>query len=107
MAIAGHVSREMLEHYSHIRMDAKRVALDAIATPLPEPKLGTAEAQPERERPIPEPDKDPRPPKQQVDLDRDLNRQKKLYEYIVSADYKKHLDQILSSARSSVSEGGA
>ena len=31
MAIAGHVSRKMLEHYSHIRMEAKRVALDAIA----------------------------------------------------------------------------
>jgi integrase len=31
MAIAGHVSRRMLEHYSRIRMDAKRVALDAIA----------------------------------------------------------------------------
>lgn len=28
MAIAGHVSREMLEHYSHIRMQAKR---DAVA----------------------------------------------------------------------------
>ncbi len=25
----------MLEHYSHIRMAAKRTALDAIATPLP------------------------------------------------------------------------
>ena len=36
MAIAGHVSRAMLEHYSHIRMAAKRVALDSIATPLPE-----------------------------------------------------------------------
>jgi integrase len=35
MAIAGHVSRQMLEHYSHIRMAAKRSALDAIATPLP------------------------------------------------------------------------
>jgi integrase len=31
MAIAGHVSRKMLEHDSHIRMEAKRVALDAIA----------------------------------------------------------------------------
>src|SRR3990172_7539214 len=31
MAIAGHVSRKMLEHYSHIRMEAKRSALDAIA----------------------------------------------------------------------------
>lgn len=28
MSIAGHVSREMLEHYSHIRMEAKR---DAVA----------------------------------------------------------------------------
>lgn len=33
MAIAGHVSRKMPEHYSHIRMEAKRVALDAIAQP--------------------------------------------------------------------------
>jgi hypothetical protein len=31
MAIAGHVSRKMLEHHSHIRMEAKRVALDANA----------------------------------------------------------------------------
>ena len=31
MAISGHVSRKMLDHYSHIRMEAKRVALDAIA----------------------------------------------------------------------------
>jgi len=31
MAIAGHVSRKMIEHYSHIRMEAKRAALDAIA----------------------------------------------------------------------------
>jgi integrase len=33
MAIAGHLSRKMLEHYSHIRMAAKRAALDAIVTP--------------------------------------------------------------------------
>jgi integrase len=33
MAIAGHVSRKMIEHYSHIRMEAKRTALDAIANP--------------------------------------------------------------------------
>ncbi len=32
MAIAGHVSRQMLEHYSHVRLDLKRKALDAIAT---------------------------------------------------------------------------
>jgi len=31
MAIAGHLSRRMLEHYSHIRMAGKRAALDAIA----------------------------------------------------------------------------
>jgi hypothetical protein len=36
MAIAGHVSRAMLEKYSHIRMAAKRAALEAISTPLPE-----------------------------------------------------------------------
>jgi integrase len=30
MAIAGHLSRKMIEHYSHIRMEAKRRATDAI-----------------------------------------------------------------------------
>ena len=30
MAIAGHVSRRMIEHSSHIRMEAKRSATDAI-----------------------------------------------------------------------------
>ena len=34
MSIAGHLSRKMLEHYSHIRMEAKRAALDAIAKPV-------------------------------------------------------------------------
>jgi integrase len=33
MSIAGHLSRKMVEHYSHIRMAAKRTALDAIAQP--------------------------------------------------------------------------
>ncbi|MGA2988798.1 MAG: tyrosine-type recombinase/integrase [Terriglobia bacterium] len=32
-AIAGHVSQRMLEHYSRIRMDAKRRALDALGQP--------------------------------------------------------------------------
>jgi hypothetical protein len=32
MSIAGHVSREMLNHYSHIRLDAKRQALAALET---------------------------------------------------------------------------
>jgi hypothetical protein len=31
MAVAGHLSRTMVEHYSHIRMAAKRTALEAIA----------------------------------------------------------------------------
>jgi hypothetical protein len=31
MAIAGHVSHRMLEHYSRIRIEAKRTALDAIS----------------------------------------------------------------------------
>ena len=30
-SIAGHVSQKMLEHYSHIRIDAKRKALDALS----------------------------------------------------------------------------
>ena len=30
MAIAGHVSREMLEYYSHIRLEAKRKALETL-----------------------------------------------------------------------------
>lgn len=32
MDIAGHVSRQMLSRYSHIRMEAKRKALDGIGT---------------------------------------------------------------------------
>jgi integrase len=32
MDIAGHVSRQMLKHYSHIRMEAKRSALETIVT---------------------------------------------------------------------------
>jgi integrase len=30
MAIAGHVSQKMLAHYSHIRLEAKRTALDVL-----------------------------------------------------------------------------
>ena len=32
MSIAGRVSRAMLSRYSHVRMEAKRRALDEIAT---------------------------------------------------------------------------
>lgn len=31
MSIAGHVSTKMLEHYSHVRLDAKRKALSALS----------------------------------------------------------------------------
>ena len=31
MAIAGHVSRRMLERYSHVRLEAKRTALETLA----------------------------------------------------------------------------
>jgi integrase len=41
MSIAGHVSREMLEHYSHIRLAAKRRALEALETPLQEVAEGS------------------------------------------------------------------
>jgi integrase len=37
MAIAGHVSREMLEHYSHIRMKAKREAVATLESPKSSP----------------------------------------------------------------------
>ena len=37
--IAGHVSKHMLKHYSHIRMEAKRQALEAIVS---KPDPGTA-----------------------------------------------------------------
>ena len=34
MGIAGHVSKKMLQHYSHVRMEAKRNALDALSMTL-------------------------------------------------------------------------
>lgn len=39
MAVAGHLSREMLEHYSHTRMIAKREALDKLSSGLIEPRV--------------------------------------------------------------------
>ena len=32
MAIAGHVSAKMFAHYSHVRLQAKRTALDSLST---------------------------------------------------------------------------
>jgi len=56
MDIAGHVSRQMLARYSHIRMDAKRKALEAIVKkPEParqeQPQL-TLEEKPTKPQPI-------------------------------------------------------
>jgi integrase len=62
--IAGHVSKQMLKHYSHIRMDANRRALEAIV-PKPDPKpTGNAGAGPEQARQpapngVPSPAKNP------------------------------------------------
>ena len=49
MSIAGHVSKSMLEHYSHIRLTAKRAAVDALDTFKP-PAGATTE--PESETPV-------------------------------------------------------
>jgi integrase len=38
MDIAGHVSKNMLKHYSHIRMEAKREALESIVKRPPTKK---------------------------------------------------------------------
>jgi integrase len=49
MAVAGHMSRRMLEYYSHVRMAAKRSALDKLESGLmgklaveSQPSLGKA-----------------------------------------------------------------
>jgi hypothetical protein len=42
--IAGHVSKQMLKHYSHIRMEAKRRAVEAlVAKPVAAPTPQTPE----------------------------------------------------------------
>ena len=44
MSIAGHVSPKMLAHYSHVRLEAKRKALDSLPRrPAKEPKDGVQE----------------------------------------------------------------
>jgi hypothetical protein len=37
LAIMGHMSRKMLERYSHIRMAARRIAVESLVAPKPEP----------------------------------------------------------------------
>jgi integrase len=41
MDIAGHVSRNMLKHYSHIRMEAKRDALESVVKKTSSKRLVT------------------------------------------------------------------
>jgi hypothetical protein len=36
MALAGHVSRKMLEHYSYVRQEAKREAVAVLSAKVPE-----------------------------------------------------------------------
>jgi hypothetical protein len=36
LALMEHMSRKMLERYSHIRMAAKRTAVESLAAPKPE-----------------------------------------------------------------------
>lgn len=47
MDIAGHVSRQMLSRYSHIRMEARRKALEAIVSkPAAQAQQATEEKKP-------------------------------------------------------------
>jgi hypothetical protein len=48
MDIAGHVSKSMLKHYSHIRMEAKRDALESLVkrtSPKKSPPRSTRKSQ--------------------------------------------------------------
>jgi hypothetical protein len=49
--IAGHVSKQMLKHYSHIRMEAKRRALEAIVTKPGQNATGNAASAASKETP--------------------------------------------------------
>jgi integrase len=42
--MAGHVSRQMLKHYSHIGMEAKRRAVEALVAKKTDPITATSEA---------------------------------------------------------------
>ena len=51
--IAGHVSKQMLKHYSHIRMEAKRNALEALVTKPNLNKTGNADPAAQQVAPAP------------------------------------------------------
>jgi integrase len=46
MAVPGHIDRAMMEYYSHVRMAAKRDALDKLSIGLMEIPLKATQAQP-------------------------------------------------------------
>lgn len=50
MDIAGHVTRQMLRHYSHIRMQARREALEAV---LQKQQARAKKKEPEQAQPCP------------------------------------------------------
>jgi integrase len=52
MSIAGHVSREMLEHYSHIRMQAKREAVATLGHRVGGPEVSPRQLVPAKEVPV-------------------------------------------------------
>ncbi|MDA1316244.1 MAG: site-specific integrase, partial [Acidobacteria bacterium] len=43
MAISGHVSRQMLDHYSHVRVQAKRDAVNAIDSAVPTEQIAESD----------------------------------------------------------------
>ena len=51
MALAGHMTREMMEHYSHVRMAAKRDALEKLSGGLMKVKVVTKQEKPVAEAP--------------------------------------------------------
>jgi len=55
MDIAGHVSRQMLARYTHVRMEAKGIALEGIARkpePAPQAPRPTEEEKPTKAQPV-------------------------------------------------------
>ena len=46
MSVAGYVTQEMLEHYSHIKLDAKRRLLESLETPPPEQRPSPDDVKP-------------------------------------------------------------
>jgi len=51
MEIAGHVSKEMLAHYSHMRLNAKRAALELLESPLKDATKNASLVQVEHQKP--------------------------------------------------------